>query len=116
MLVTGFTLVCLILVAALTGLMLCLLYRDKLTAIAMSFARFMAKFIHKHPTNANVEAVVEHLLEGWDALIQGGWRGPTVGAILNTSFDMLTLGIFLRATGYRMGMRSSWLVMGFRKC
>jgi hypothetical protein len=61
-LVTGFALVCLILVAVLTGLILCLLYRDKLTPIAMSLARFIAKFRRKPPANAKVEAAVKHLL------------------------------------------------------
>lgn len=103
-LVAGFALVCLILTAALTGLMLCLLYRDKLTPIAMSLARFMAKFRHNPPANAKVEAAVEHLVEGWDALLQGGWRGPMLGAILNTSFDILTLGFLFWATGYRISI------------
>jgi len=31
------------------------------------------------------------LFNSWDVLIKGGWRGPVLGAVLNTFFDMLTL-------------------------
>ena len=42
--------------------------------------------------------------------MQGGWRGPT-GAILNTGFDMLTLGFLFWAAGYRINV--AVLVAGY---
>ena len=93
LLVTGFSLVFVILGAALAAFILCLLYRGKLP-VAMALGRFFAKLRHKPLAHAKIEAAVGHLLEGWDALLRGGWRGPAVGAILNTGFDMLTLGLF----------------------
>jgi len=110
-LVAGFTLVFLILGTVLTVLILCLIHREKLSPIATALAGFVAKFRHKHPEPAKIEAAVAHLLEGWDALLRGGWRGPAVGAILNTGFDMLTLGFLFWAAGYRINV--AVLVAGY---
>jgi glycosyltransferase 2 family protein len=110
-LVAGFTLVLLILGTVLAGLILCLVYREKLGPTAMALSRFFAKFRHKPPEPAKIEAAVGYLLEGWDALLRGGWRGPAVGAILNTSFDMLTLGFLFWAAGYRINV--AVLVAGY---
>jgi uncharacterized protein (TIRG00374 family) len=109
--VAGFSLVFLILGSVLTVLILCLLYREKLAPIATAIAGFVAKFRHKPPTHAKIETAVGHLLEGWDALLRGGWRGPAVGTILNTSFDMLTLGFLFCAAGYRINV--AVLVAGY---
>lgn len=57
---------------------------------------------HKPPARAKIEAAVGHLLEGWDALLQGGWRGPAAGAILNTDFDMLTLSFLFLVAGHQV--------------
>jgi uncharacterized protein (TIRG00374 family) len=110
-LVAGFTLVFLILGAVLTVLILCLLYREKLAPIAIALAGFVAKFRHNPPEPAKIVTAVGHLLEGWDALLRGGWRGPAVGAILNTSFDMLTLAFLFLAAGFRINV--AVLVAGY---
>jgi uncharacterized membrane protein YbhN (UPF0104 family) len=110
-LVAGFTLVFLILGAVLTMLVLCLLYREKLAPIALALAGFVAKVRRKPPTHARIEAAVGQLLDGWDALLRGGWRGPAGGAILNTSFDLLTLGFLFWAAGYRIN--AAVLVAGY---
>ena len=104
LLVAGFSLVFVILGAALAAFILCLLYREKLAPVAMALGRFFAKLKNKPLAHAKIEAAVGHVLEGWDALLRGGWRGPAVGAILNTGFDMLTLGLFFWAAGYRIGV------------
>ncbi|MGA8871949.1 MAG: YbhN family protein [Candidatus Acidiferrales bacterium] len=111
LLVAGFSLVFVILGAALAAFILCLLYREKLAPVAMALGRFFAKLRHKPLAHAKIEAAVGHVLEGWDALLRGGWRGPAVGAILNTGFDMLTLGLFFWAAGYRIGV--TVLVAGY---
>ncbi len=110
-LVAGFTLVFLILTAGLAVLILCLRYREKLAPIAIAIIGFAAKLRRKPSPRDRVEAGVGQLLEGWDALVQGGWHGPVAGAILNTSFDMLTLGFLFWAAGYRIS--AAVLVAGY---
>lgn len=110
-LVASFTLIMLILGASLGALILCLVYRKRLDPIAIAVARFFSKIRHKPVETDKIEASVGHLLEGWDALLRGGWREPAVGTILNTSFDMLTLGFLFWAVGYRVGV--AVLVAGY---
>jgi uncharacterized protein (TIRG00374 family) len=110
-LVAGFTLVFLILSAVLATVILCLLYREKLSLVAVAFARFVAKVRHKPLAHAKIEAAVGYLLDGWDALLSGGWRRPAVGAILNTGFDLLTLGFLFLASGYHVN--AAVLVAGY---
>jgi uncharacterized protein (TIRG00374 family) len=43
--------------------------------------------------------------------LSGGWRRPAVGAILNTGFDLLTLGFLFWAAGYRIN--AAVLVAGY---
>jgi len=100
LLAAGFTLVGLTLGAGVGALVWILLHREKLHALATGIARFLAKVRRKPPDESKIEAAIGHLLEGWDALVQGGWRGPAVGAILFTGFDMSALGFFFLAAGY----------------
>ncbi len=80
----------------------CLAYREKLMPMAMGITAFIAKLRHKVQDRAATEAAVGRLLEGWDALLQGGWHGPVLGALLNSGFDMLTLAfLFLAGRPWR---------------
>jgi uncharacterized protein (TIRG00374 family) len=110
-LVAGVTVVFLILGAVLTVLILCLLYREKLAPISIAVAGFAARLRRKPPAPAKVEAAVAHLLDGWDALLRGGWRGPVLGAVLNTAFDILTLGFLFWAAGHPINL--AVLVAGY---
>ena len=103
-LVAGFTVVFLILGAVLTVLILCLLYREKLTSTAIAVAGIVGKLRRKPPAPAKIETAVAYLLDGWDALLRGGWRGPLLGAVLNTAFDVLTLGFLFWAAGHPITM------------
>ena len=109
--VAGFALVLVILGGGLASLILGLIYRARLGAVAIAVAGFFGKFRHKPPTHSKITSAVGHLLEGWDALIEGGWRGPAVGAILNTGFDMLTLDFLFLAAGHPI--RFAVLVAGY---
>jgi uncharacterized membrane protein YbhN (UPF0104 family) len=40
------------------------------------------------------------LFEAWEMMIEGGWRGPALGAGLNVFFDMLTLYFLFMAAGH----------------
>lgn len=110
-LITGVCFATLIL-AATTGVVLwCLLYREKLMPIAMRIAGLIAKLRRKSQDRPAVEATVRRLLEGWDALLQGGWHGPVAGALLNSGFDMLTLAFLFLAARHSISI--AVLVAGY---
>jgi hypothetical protein len=104
LLIAAFTLVCLILGSVLTTLIFCVFYREKLAPIVIAVARFVAKVRRKTFDHAKIAASVGQMLDGWDALLLGGWHKPAVGAVLNTGFDMLTLGFLFWAAGYHINM------------
>ena len=79
--------------------------------MAMAITGFIARLRHKPQDRPATEAAVRHLLDGWDALLQGGWDGPVVGALLNTGFDMLTLALLFLAAGH--GVNIAVLVAGY---
>src|SRR5260370_41609612 len=77
-----------------------LTHREKLHGLATGIAKVIAKIRRKSVDHSKIEIAVVHLLEGWDALIRGGWRTPVLGAVLNTGFDRLTLGCLFWSAGY----------------
>ena len=111
LIVAGFAGVLLVLGGALTVLIVCLVYKEKLTSVAIAFTRFFGKVRHRPPAVEKIKTSVGYVVEGWERLLQGGWRGPVAGAILNTGFDMLTLGFLFGSAGYRIGI--TVLVAGY---
>jgi uncharacterized protein (TIRG00374 family) len=94
------------------GLLLwCLVCREELLPMAMRITGLIAKLRHKVQDRPATEAAVGLLLEGWDALLKGGWRGPVLGALINIGFDMLTLAFLFLATGH--GVTVAVLVSGY---
>jgi uncharacterized protein (TIRG00374 family) len=100
-LAAGLAMVLFVLLLGLGTLLWCLTHRERLHGLATGIAKFIAKIRRKPVDHSKIESVVVHLLEGWDALVRGGWRTPVLGAVLNTGFDMLTLGFLFSAAGYR---------------
>ena len=92
-------------------LLWCLAFREKLLPVAMGITGFLAKLRRKAQDRPATEAAVGLLLEGWDALLQGGWHGPALGALLNIGFDMLTLALLFLAAGH--GVNIAVLVAGY---
>lgn len=110
-LVLGLTIAVLILAGGLGALLWSLTHREKMTPIATAIARFAARFRRKAYDRHSTEATVGRLLEAWDTLLQGGWRGPATGAALNAGFDMLTLAFLFLAAGH--GVSLLVLVAGY---
>ncbi len=100
-LAAGLAMVIFVLLLGFGTLLWSLTHREKLHGLATGIAKFIAKIRRKSVDHSKIEIAVVHLLEGWDALIRGGWRTPVLGAVLNTGFDMLTLGFLFWAAGYR---------------
>jgi len=85
----GFTLLALSLIAsvAIWGTR----HRAQLTVLAVRLAGRWAALRHRPYDPTPTESSIELWFRAWDALRTGGWRGPMLGAVLNTGFDMLTL-------------------------
>jgi glycosyltransferase 2 family protein len=110
-LVLGLGLVLLVLLVGLGTLAWLLIHRDKLHGWATATGKFAARLRRKQVDEAKIEMAAGHLLEGWDALLQGGWRGAALGAVVNTGGDMLTLGFLFVATG--MPFNAALLLAGY---
>ena len=110
-LVAGLSFAILTLAGGAGFLVWCFAYREKLLPTVMGITGFIAKLRHKAQDRPATEAAVGLLLEGWDALLDGGWRGPTLGALLNIGFDMLTLAFLFLATGH--GVNIAVLLAGY---
>lgn len=98
----GLSLVMLVLLVGLGALGWLLTHRGRLHGWATATAKFAARLLRKPVEPVKIEIAVAHLLEGWDALVHGGWRGAALGAIVNIGGDMLTLGFLFLAAGNRM--------------
>jgi hypothetical protein len=98
LLAVGFTFVGLTFVAG-AGLWWVFKDRKKLYFTAAAIMGFVSKLLHKAEDHSKVEAAVDLLFEGWGALLQKGWREPTVAAVLNIAFDMLSLRLLFMAAG-----------------
>ena len=107
----GLSLVMLVLLVGLAALGWLLIHRGRLHSWATSTARFAARLLRKRVEPVKIEIAVAHLLEGWDALVQGGWRGAVLGAVVNIGGDMLTLSFLFLAAGNRMN--ASLLLAGY---
>ena len=96
----GFGLILLLLVVFVGVIVWGVHHRAQLTMLAVQVTGRWAK-LRRHPYDpAKAEASTERLFRAWDTLRTGGWRGPALGAILNTVFDMLTLYFLFIAAGH----------------
>jgi uncharacterized membrane protein YbhN (UPF0104 family) len=77
-------------------------HRPQLTNLATRLARRWAAIRRRPYDPASTQALVGRLFNAWDRLGGGGWRGPALGAALNTVFDMLTLYLVFVAAGHRV--------------
>jgi uncharacterized membrane protein YbhN (UPF0104 family) len=77
-------------------------HRPRLINLAVGIARRWAALRRRPYDPAPTQASVGRLFDAWDRLGDGGWRGPALGAALNTGFDMLTLYLVFIAAGHRV--------------
>jgi uncharacterized membrane protein YbhN (UPF0104 family) len=77
-------------------------HRLRLINLAVGIARRWAALRRRAYDPAPTQASVGRLFHAWDRLGDGGWRGPALGAALNTGFDMLTLYLVFIAAGHRV--------------
>jgi uncharacterized protein (TIRG00374 family) len=95
----GFTLI-LLLLGTLTGMLVWgFRHRQSLIQLAHRLGARWAGLRHGHYHPERTEQWFTELFRAWDLLINGGWRGPALGAALNVFFDMLTLYFLFVAAG-----------------
>jgi len=98
----GFGLIFLILSALAAAILWGTHHRLKLANLAIRLAGRWAALRRRPYGPAPTQASVSRLFDAWDRLGHGGWRGPALGAALNTVFDMLTLYFVFIAAGHRV--------------
>lgn len=77
--------------------------RLKITRLVTSIANFWASFRRRPFDPSRINVTMKQLLGAYEVLKVGGWRGPSLGAFLNISFDMLTLYFLFIAAGHTVG-------------
>jgi len=75
-------------------------HRPQFTSLVADVAGRWAALRRRPYDPAPTQASVGRLFSAWDRLGEGGWRGPALGAALNTIFDVLTLYLIFIAAGY----------------
>jgi uncharacterized membrane protein YbhN (UPF0104 family) len=79
-------------------------HRARITALAVRLAQRWAVLRRRPYDPASTEAAVARWFSAWGTLRTGGWRGPVMGAALNTVFDMLTLYFLFIAAGHPVSL------------
>ncbi|MCC4765658.1 MAG: YbhN family protein [Methanosarcina vacuolata] len=85
--------------------------RTAFTLIVVRIAAYFARLLHKSYTPAPTQASVSRIFAALETLSNGGWERPLLGAVIFTSFDMLTLYFFFIAAGFPVGFEI--LVVGY---
>lgn len=75
-----------------------------ITKVAVFLTERWAALLHKPYDPAKTIASVEQFVHAWDALENGKWRLPLLGAIANIGFDMLTLYFLFIAAGHNVSL------------
>jgi uncharacterized protein (TIRG00374 family) len=96
----AFAVILFLLAGIIGGLVWGMRHRPALTGLAERAAAWWAKLRGKSHETARTQEAMERLYATWDALKAGGWRGPLLGAALNTGFDILTLYLVFVAAGH----------------
>jgi uncharacterized protein (TIRG00374 family) len=103
-LAAGLGVVVLILVAAWTVLLWGLTHRSRVMSLARAIVGWAAKLRGKRIDRSVVENTGRQVLDYWDMFFESGWRGPVIGAAVNTGFDMLTLASLFAAAGHSVSL------------
>ena len=73
-------------------------------SLASTTVSWAGKLLGKTVDRPVIENQGLRLLEYWDRFLESGWRGPVIGAALNTGFDMLTLASLFAAAGHAVSL------------
>ena len=79
-------------------------YRNQATKAVMWISSRVANLRRKSFDPDATRQEASDLFGAWDALWQGAWQRPAVGAFLNVAFDMLTLYLLFVAAGENISL------------
>jgi uncharacterized protein (TIRG00374 family) len=96
----GFGLMLLILASLVALSAWALRNRARVTCLAETVGERWARVRQRPYDPAATQAGLERLFHAWELLGMGGWRRPALGAILNVTFDILTLLFVFVAAGH----------------
>ncbi len=85
--------------------------QESFTFVIVRIVAYFARLLHKSYTPAPTQASVSRIFAALETLSNGGWQRPLLGAMIFTSFDMLTLYFFFIAAGFPVGLEI--LVVGY---
>jgi len=100
----SFGLILLLLSLVIGGVLLGVHYRTQLTVSVMWISARWAALRRKPYDPSRTEVAMGRFFSAWDVLHSGGWYGPTLGAVLNVFFDMLTLYFLFIAAGHTVSL------------
>lgn len=86
-------------------------HRPQLISLVIWVTGIWSRIRHQPYTATGVEDSMGRLFKALDALRTGGWRRPALGALLNISFDMMTLYFLFVAAGFPV--RTGVLLTGY---
>lgn len=96
----GFGLILLILGLVVGGIFWSTRHRPQFTRLADWVAAGWAGLRRRPHDTTKTQTSIERLFSTWDVLRNGDWRKPVLGAVLNVTFDMLTLYCIFVAAGH----------------
>jgi glycosyltransferase 2 family protein len=98
----GFGFILLVICLVIFGILTALHYPKLVTRLAIRLASRWAALRHHPYASAETINAVRQFIVAWNSLGDGKWHRPTLGAIANVGFDMLTLYFMFIATGYNV--------------
>jgi uncharacterized protein (TIRG00374 family) len=98
----GFGAILLFLGLIIGGIALVVRYRIQAMKAIIWISTRTARLRRKSSDPKAIRQETAILFDAWDKLWKGSWHRPVVGAILNVTFDMLTLYFFFLAAGYHV--------------
>jgi len=79
-------------------------HRTQLTQLGVGAGQRWARFRHQSYVPGRIENWLSNLYSAADTLLAGGWRRPLLGAVLNMTFDMLTIYFLFIAAGHQVSL------------
>jgi len=100
----GFGATVLILVLIIGSVALVVRFRNQATKAIIGLSSRIATFERKSFDPNTIRQEASNMYDAWDALWQGAWHRPMVGAFLNVAFDMMTLYFLFVAAGQNVSL------------
>lgn len=82
------------------------------TNLAFWIAKHYARLSHKPFDSENTLTYVKNFYKDWNFIKNSDWKDPLLGAVINVTFDMLTLYLVFVAARYNVSLGTLFAVYG----